>query len=63
MTSKKWSGFHDDNKKVGEQYFTLSSTWPKNISQDKIDDVIMNPIEEGLFKNIMSYCTTAHNAV
>lgn len=25
MTSKNWPGFPDDNKKVGEQYFTLSS--------------------------------------
>jgi hypothetical protein len=61
MTSENWSGFPDDNKKVGEQYFTLSSTWPTNISQDKIDDVIINPIE-GLFKKIISG-TTAHNTV
>jgi hypothetical protein len=52
MTSKNWSGFPDDNKKVGEQYFTLSSTWPTNISEDKIDNVIMNPIED-LFKKII----------
>jgi len=62
MTSKNWSGFPDDNKKVGEQYFTLSSIWPKNISLDKIDDVIMNPIED-LFKKIISCGTTAHNTV
>ena len=60
MTSENWSGFPDDNKKVGEQYFTLSSTWPTNISDDKIDSVIMNPIE-GLFKKIISG-TTAHNS-
>jgi hypothetical protein len=62
MTSKNWSGFPDDNKKVGEQYFTLSSIWPKNIPLDKIDDVIMNPIED-LFKKIISCGTTAHNTV
>jgi len=62
MTSKNWSGFPDDNKKVGEQYFTLSSIWPKNISLDKIDDVIMNPIED-LFKKIISCGTTARNTV
>jgi len=61
LTSVNWSGFPDDNKKVGEQYFTLSSTWPTNISDDKIDSVIMNPIE-GLFKKIISG-TTAHNTV
>jgi len=61
MTSENWSGFPDDNKKVGKQYFTLSSTWPTNISEDKIDSVIMNPIE-GLFKKIISG-TTAHNTV
>lgn len=61
MTSENWSGFPDDNKKVGEQYFTLSSTWPINISDDKIDSVIMNPIE-GLFKKII-LGTTAHNTV
>ncbi len=53
MTSENWSGFPDDNKKVGEQYFTLSSTWPTKIPDDKIDSVIMNPIE-GLFKKIIS---------
>ena len=64
MTSKNWSGFPADNKKVGEQYFTLSSVWPKNIPLDKIDDVIMNmnPIED-LFKKIISCSTTAHNTV
>jgi len=59
MTSENWSGFPDDNKKVGEQYFTLSSTWPKNISEDKIDNVIINPIEN-LFEKIV-LGTTAHN--
>ena len=64
MTSKNWPGFPDDNKKVGEQYFTLSSIWPKNISLDKIDDVIMNmnPIED-LFKEIILCSTTARNTV
>jgi len=61
MTSENWSGFTDDDKKVGEQYFTLSSTWPKNISEDKIDNVIINPIEN-LFKKIV-LGTTAHNTV
>jgi len=61
MTSENWSGFSDNNKKVGEQYFTLSSTWPTNISEDKIDSVIINPIE-GLYKKIISG-TTAHNTV
>jgi len=64
MTSKNWPGFPADNKKVGEQYFTLSSMWPKNISMDKIDDVgvIINPIED-LFKKIISCGITAHNTV
>jgi hypothetical protein len=53
MTSENWPGFSDDNKKVGEQYFTLSSTWPTNIPDDKVDSVIMNPIED-LFKKIIS---------
>ena len=63
-TSKNWPGFPAGNKKVGEQYFTLSSIWPKNISLDKIDDVgvIINPIED-LFKKIISCGTTAHNTV
>jgi len=61
MTSENWSGFPDDDKKVGKQYFTLSSTWPTNISEDKIDNVIMNPIED-LFKKII-LGTTAHNTV
>ncbi|GAI25624.1 unnamed protein product, partial [marine sediment metagenome] len=53
LTSVNWAGFPDSNKKVGEQYFTLSSAWPTNISNDKIDSIIMNPIE-GLFKKIIS---------
>ena len=53
MTSKNWPGFPDANKKVGKQYFTLSNIWPKNIPDDKIDSVIMNPIES-LFKKIIS---------
>ena len=61
MTSENWSGFPDDDKKVGEQYFTLSSTWPINISEYGIDNVIVNPIED-LFKKIISG-TTAHNTV
>ena len=62
MTSKNWPGFPADNKKVGEQYFTLSKVWPKNIPLDKIDDVIINAIED-LFKKIISCGTTAHNTV
>ncbi len=61
MTSVNWPGFPDNSKKVGEQYFTLSSVWPTKISNDKIDTVIMNPVE-GLFKEIVSG-TRAHNAV
>jgi len=60
MTSENWSGFPDDNKKVGEQYFTLSSIWPTNITEDKINNFIMNPIED-LFKKIES-STTAYNS-
>jgi len=59
MSLKNWPGFPDDNKKVGEQYFTLSSIWPKNIPLDKIDDVIMNPIKD-LFKKIISCGTKGH---
>ena len=63
MTSKNWPGFSVDNKRVGEQYFTLSSVWPKNIPLDKIDSVIVNPPIEDLFKKIISCGTIAHNAV
>ena len=53
LTSENWPGFPDDNKKVGKQYFTLSNIWPTKIRDDKINSVIMNPIE-GLFKEIIS---------
>lgn len=46
MTSDNWSGFSDNDKRVGEQYFTLSSTWPESITEERIDDVIINPIED-----------------
>jgi len=62
MTLKNWPGFPDNNKKVGKQYFTLSSAWPGNISEDKIDNVIINPIED-LFKKIILYGTTERNTV
>ena len=52
LTSKNWPGFPDDDKKVGNQYFTLSDTWPTKILDDRIDSIIMNPIE-GLFKKII----------
>lgn len=61
MTSVNWSGFPDDNKNVGEQYFTLSNTWPTDISEYEIDSAIVNPIE-GLFKKIISDIT-ANNTV
>jgi len=57
LTSENWPGFPDDNKKVGKQYFTLSNIWPRKIRDDRINSVIMNPIE-GLFKKIIS---RAHN--
>ncbi len=60
MTSENWSGFPDDDKKVGEQYFTLSSTWPTKISEDGIDSVIVNQIED-LFKKIIP--AQQHNTV
>ena len=55
LTSKNWPGFPDDNRKVGKQYFTLSNTWPTNIRGDRVNSVIMNPIEN-LFKRIISGC-------
>ena len=62
LTSENWSGFPDNNKKVGKQYFTLSNIWPTKIRDDKINSVIMNPIE-GLFKKIISGGAAAHNRV
>jgi len=52
MTSKNWSGFSSDDKRVGKKYFTLSSKWPLSISEENIDETIVNPIED-LFKQIM----------
>ena len=51
MTSANWSGFPDDNK-VGKQYFSLSSKWPTDITEENIIKTIMNPIEN-LFKIII----------
>lgn len=55
LTSENWPGFPDDNRKVGKQYFTLSDTWPTKIREDRVNSVIMNPIEN-LFKRIISRC-------
>jgi hypothetical protein len=52
LTSENWPGFSPGDKKVGKQYFTLSSVWPTKISDDTIGTVIINPIED-LFKSIL----------
>lgn len=46
MTKENWPGFPDNNKKVGKQYFTLSSVWPTKIDDNVIDSQILNPIED-----------------
>jgi len=53
LTSEGWPGFSKNDKKVGSQYFTLSSKWPTKISPVNFDEVIINPIED-LFKQIIS---------
>jgi len=53
MTSENWPGFQPNDKKVGKQYFTLSTVWPLKILEENIDTVIINGIED-LFKKIMS---------
>jgi len=53
MTSENWAGFPINDKKIGEQYFTLSSTWPTNISEERVDSYIINPIES-LFNKVMT---------
>jgi len=52
MTSENWPGIPDNNKNVGEKYFTLSNIRPTNISPNNLDSVIINPIEN-LFKKIL----------
>lgn len=52
LTSENWPGFPHNDKRVGKQYFTLSSVWPTEISDDNIETVIINPIED-LFKSIL----------
>ena len=52
LTSDNWPGFSPGDKRVGKQYFTLSSVWPTKIPDDTIETVIINPIED-LFKSIV----------
>lgn len=57
MTSNNWPGFGSKNEKVGKQYFALSSIWPKTISDEKVEDVIINPLE-GLFRILLGLDST-----
>ncbi len=54
MTSNNWPGFGSTNEKVGKKYFALSSIWPKNISEENIEGIIINSIE-GLFRIILGF--------
>jgi hypothetical protein len=53
MTSENWGGFPEGDGRVGQQFFTLSSIWPTNITTDNLDQVIVNPIER-LFNAIIA---------
>lgn len=57
MTSNNWPGFGSTNEKVGKKYFALSSIWPKNISEEDVEGVIINSIE-GLFRIILGFDRT-----
>lgn len=52
MTSENWSGFPENDHRVGRQFFTLSSVWPTRIAPDRVNEVIINPIER-LFASII----------
>ena len=53
MSSENWAGFDDETKGVGEQFFCLSSEWPRRITDETLDKVIENPIE-GLLRKILT---------
>ena len=50
LTAHNWPGFGDD-KRVGDQFFTLSKVWPSNVLEDQVEDQIQNPIER-LFRQL-----------
>lgn len=53
MSSENWAGFDRETEGVGEQFFCLSSEWPRRITDETLDKVIENPIE-GLLREILA---------
>jgi hypothetical protein len=53
LSSKNWSGFATNDKKVGIQYFSLSTTSLRKIKDKPLDTVIKNKIEP-LFKQLLT---------
>lgn len=52
MTKDGWPGFEEKDKRVGKQFFTLSEVGPKDITENNISEIILNPIED-LFGQIL----------
>jgi len=52
LSSKNWSGFDEDDNKVGKQYFALSNTSLRKIKDTSLDEVVGNRIEK-LFGQII----------
>jgi hypothetical protein len=45
VTSLNWGGFGQDEN-AGRKYFCLSSEWPNRIDINKLDNYLLNPIDE-----------------
>jgi hypothetical protein len=58
LTSINWSGFEDSDKRVGRQFFCLSSEGMRRIQSQPIESVILNPVEK-LFSRILK-CSRGH---
>ena len=52
LTSINWPGFNPHDKRVGKQFFALSSERIRSIKNRPIHDIVENPIE-GLFTQIL----------
>lgn len=45
-TSLNWGGFSQQDENLGRKYFCLSSEWPNKIDINKLDNYLLNPIDE-----------------
>jgi len=52
LTADNWGGF-GENPQLGKKYFVLSEIWPTHIDFDRLEDIVVTPIE-GLLARVVN---------